>query len=66
VDRLKSVRDRQADVLGLDRGFLMPRQQLEDIARARPRTVEELAGTPEIRRWQIDALGEALLAVVRR
>jgi ribonuclease D len=65
VERLKVVRDREADALGLDRGFLMPRQQLEDIARARPRSVEALAATPEMRAWQVAALGEALLDALK-
>ncbi len=62
VDRLKAVRDRVADALGIDRGFLMPRQQLEGIARSRPATLEELAALPDTRRWQVEALGERLLA----
>jgi ribonuclease D len=43
----------------------MPRQQLEDIARAEPRSVAELEAVPGIRRWQVEALGEALLAALR-
>lgn len=64
VERLKKERDRVADELGLDRGFLMPRHQLEQIARAMPESVEALAGLPEMRRWQVEALGEALLAAL--
>jgi ribonuclease D len=61
VEKLRAVRDRVANQLQLDRGFLMPRQQLEDIARERPRTAEQLSQVKHIRRWQIEALGEALL-----
>lgn len=65
VDLLKTVRDTAATEFGMDRGFLMPRQQLEDIARAEPRSVAELEAVPGIRRWQVEALGEALLAALR-
>jgi ribonuclease D len=61
VERLKRVRDAAAQALGLDRGFLMPRQQLEAIARHRPRTEEELMEVEDMRRWQVEALGAQLL-----
>ena len=66
VERLKTVRDAAADQLGLDRGFLMPRQQLEDIARARPLTLEELRRVSDVRHWQAEALGEPLLEALRQ
>ncbi|MCI0437181.1 MAG: HRDC domain-containing protein [Gemmatimonadetes bacterium] len=66
VERLKRERDRVADELGLDRGFLMPRQQLEDMARLRPGQTNALRKVPEMREWQIDAVGERLLQVLRR
>lgn len=66
VDRLKGVRDAAAERLGLERGFLMPRQQLEDIARACPRSREELRAIRDMRAWQVEALGDALLAAVKQ
>lgn len=61
VERLKQVRDRRSEALGLDRGFLMPRSQLEQVAREAPMTTEELAALPGMRRWQVEALGGPLL-----
>jgi ribonuclease D len=61
IERLKEARDRQAERLCLERGFLMPRSQMEDVARTAPRTQEELAAIEGIRRWQVEALGEALV-----
>jgi ribonuclease D len=61
MERLRIARDQAADALRLDRGFLMPRTQLEAIARLQPRSVEALAAVPEMRQWQIEALGWALL-----
>ncbi|MGH7463864.1 MAG: ribonuclease D [Longimicrobiales bacterium] len=66
VERLKSVRDAAAESLGLDRGFLMPRQQLEGIARQRPGTEAELMHVPDMRRWQIEALGTQLVAALKQ
>lgn len=61
LDRLRAARDQVADQLQLDRGFLMPRAQLEAIARLKPKKIEQLDEVPEIRRWQIEALGEQLI-----
>ena len=61
LERLKVARDRVAEKLGLDRGFLMPRAQLEEIARAEPRTLEQLAALPGLRRWQVEAAGEPIV-----
>ena len=61
LERLKAARDRAATELGLDRGFLMPRAQLEDVARNKPATLEAMAEIPGLRNWQVEALGEALL-----
>ena len=65
VERLKKVRDAAAETLDLDRGFLMPRQQLEAIARQRPRTERDLMDVPDMRRWQIEALGAELLGALK-
>lgn len=66
VERLKRTRDAAAEALSLDRGFLMPRQQLEAIARQRPQTEEELMKVPDMRRWQVEALGAELLDSLRK
>jgi ribonuclease D len=65
VERLKTARDKAAEELGLDRGFLMPRQQLEDVARSNAKTLEQLAKVPDMRRWQVEAMGELLLRVLK-
>lgn len=65
VSRLKTVRDRVAGELELDPGVLCPRERLEAVARRNPATLEELAGIPELRRWQVDVLGERLVHVLR-
>lgn len=65
VTRLKKLRDEAARELELDRGFLMPRQQLETLARERPRTTTAMASIPDLRAWQVDVLADRLIAVLR-
>jgi ribonuclease D len=62
VERLKRARDAAAEELGMERGFLMPREQLEDVARLRPRTTTDLLRVPHMRNWQLEALAARLLA----
>ena len=65
VNRLRTVRDAAAARLDLDPGFLCSRDRLEAIARRKPQTLEELAEIKELRRWQIEQLGEELLAAMK-
>lgn len=65
VEALKSARNRRADALELDPGFIMSRAQLEEVARARPKSAAELAALPGVRNWQVEAIGEALLKALR-
>jgi ribonuclease D len=66
TERLKAARTRRADALGLDPGFLMSRAVLEEIARRMPEAPEQLLEIPEVRRWQVEALGDTLLEALRR
>ncbi len=60
MERLRGARDKVADELGLDRGFLMPRMQLEAVARLSKATVEGVRGVADMRDWQVEVLGQAL------
>ncbi len=64
VERLKTARNRVATTLGLDPGVLCGRAVLEAVARARPNDRAGLAQLSELRRWQIDVLGDALLGAL--
>jgi ribonuclease D len=61
MERLRRARDRAADEAGLDRGFLMPRAQLEALARLQPRSPAELHSVPDMRHWQVEVMAEKLL-----
>jgi len=66
VERLKAARNRVAAELGLDPGVLCGRSTLEAVARTTP-TPNDRAGlsrVAELRRWQIEVLGNALLAAL--
>ncbi len=61
VNALRTVREEAAQRLGLDPGFLCAREKLEMIARKKPKTLEELAEIPDLRKWQIEVMGSAFL-----
>ena len=65
-EALRDARTRLADQLNLDAGFLIPRATLEEIARAQPRTIDELAQVPGVRAWQVEAVGQGLLKAINR
>jgi ribonuclease D len=64
VVRLRQVRDAKARELDLEPGVLCARERLEAIARRKPATLDDLAEIPELRRWQVDVLGQDLLRAV--
>jgi len=64
VERLKAVRNRVAQELGIDPGVLCGRPTLEAIAHAAPKDRAGLARVDELRRWQAEVLGDALLAAL--
>ena len=61
VGALKAVRDDAAQRLDLDPGVLGARDRLEAVARKNPASLEQLAEIPELRRWQVEVLGEAFV-----
>jgi len=65
VERLKALRNRVAADLKIDAGVLCGRTTLEAVARARSNTRAGLAQVAELRRWQADVLGDAMLEALR-
>lgn len=61
VERLKAARNAVAQQLAIDPGVLCGKATLEGIARARPRDRAALEQLGDLRRWQVNVLGEALL-----
>jgi len=65
LEKVKAVRNRVATELGLEPGVLCGRTTLEAVVRARPTDRAALERVGELRRWQIDVLGDALLEALR-
>ena len=65
VERLKGVRNRVAAELKIDPGVLCGRTTLEAVARVAPKDRAGLAQVGELRRWQSEVLGDALLEALR-
>jgi len=63
-EKLKAARNARATELGLDPGVLCGRVALEAVARANPKDRAGLARIGELRRWQLDAVGDALLKAI--
>lgn len=61
LERLKNARNAAATRLDLAPGVLCPNGTLERVAKADPRSLEDLAAVPELRRWQRNVMGEDLL-----
>jgi ribonuclease D len=65
AETLRQVRTRVAEQLDLDPGFLMSRAVLDEVARRNPGSHEELLAVPDVRRWQAEAIGDALLRALK-
>jgi ribonuclease D len=65
VSRLKTARDEAAKRLEIDPGVLCSRDRMEIVARAVPRSVDELSALGELRRWQVNELGDAFVAALK-
>jgi len=66
LERLKAARNLLATEYDLPPGILCPNGTLEAIARVNPSTPSELAGVPELRRWQAREIGSRLLSALRQ
>ena len=61
LERMKSERNALAERIGLAPGVLCPNGHLEAVARLEPKSVEQLAEIPEMRRWQREVAGDVLV-----
>lgn len=61
LERLKVVRNREAERIDLAPGVLCPNGTLEGIARREPDSLEALLEVSGIRRWQVEEIGEQLI-----
>jgi ribonuclease D len=66
VDRLKAVRNSTAEEVGLPRGTLLSNAVLLEIARAAPKTLQELSEVEGMRAWKVEVAGDGLLEALAR
>jgi ribonuclease D len=65
AEKLKNARNKKADEVGIARGTLLANAVVIEVARAAPRTLEELAAVEGMRRWKVGILGEDFLKLIR-
>lgn len=66
ADRIRDLRTKRAQALGLDRGVLLSNAQIMEIVREAPSTLAKLKEVPGLRRWQADILGKDILTLLDR
>jgi len=66
VDRLKVARNQGADDIGLPRGTVLSNAVLIAVARAAPKTLDELIAVDGMRRWKASVVGDRLLAITSK
>jgi ribonuclease D len=65
VSAIRTARDEIAAKLDMDTGVLFPRERMEAVARANPKSVEDLAALPELRRWQVEVFGSVFVDALK-
>jgi ribonuclease D len=65
AEKLKRVRNRKAEEIGIPRGTLLANAVVMEIARAAPTDLDALAAVDGMRKWKTEVLGNDLLSVIR-
>ena len=65
VSAIKTARDAIATQLDMDTGVLFPREKMEAVARANPASMEDFEKLTELRRWQVEVLGRAIVDALK-
>jgi ribonuclease D len=65
VTAIKTARDAAAARLDIDTGVLFSREKMESVARANPKSLEDFAAIPDLRKWQVEVLGSAILGALK-
>ena len=66
MDSLRAARTKEAKRLAMDPGVLLPGRVMAEISRAKPRSAGDLARVAGVREWQVEQIGTAILAALRR
>jgi ribonuclease D len=65
AEKLKKIRNRRAAEVGLSKGTLLANAVVLDVARAAPRSLDELTAIDGMRRWKVEILGRDFLEAIR-
>jgi len=65
IKRLKKMREKLSTTIGIEPGFLLNNAVIGSIAFENPTTVEALLKIDPIRHWQVEAMGEQILSLLR-
>lgn len=66
MGKLKQLRNRRAEEIGIPPGLLCPNGTLVEVARRGPQHQEELSEIPDLRGWQLEAMGPRdVLEIIR-
>jgi ribonuclease D len=66
LKEFKNARDRKAEELGLDPGFLLPNAVLKALARQKPEDLEGMEDSGLLKGWQLEVMGDTLVACLWR
>lgn len=64
VKAIRAWRDETAARMNIDPALLLNKSLIRDIAVNKPRTLADLQSIPQIHQWQVDAFGEAIIAIL--
>jgi ribonuclease D len=64
IDRLKKMREKLSDSLGIEPGFLLNNAVIDTISVQNPETPEALLTIENVRRWQVEAIGDKILSIL--
>jgi ribonuclease D len=65
ADRIRALRERRAEELGLDKGILLSNAQIQEIVRASPGSPEALSSLPGVKAWQVGLLSSGILKILK-
>jgi ribonuclease D len=66
IKELKKMREKRGEELMLEHGFLINNALITQLAVKNPLTKEELASIQQMRKWQIEALSDSIVSVLRK
>jgi ribonuclease D len=64
IDRLKKMRERLSQSMGIEPGFLLNNAVMGVIAVNNPATPEDLLNIEPVRHWHVEAMGETILSTL--